>query len=92
MEFYELTCKDIGEFCIARQNKEKEDYRQNATILYRIAEKIVSETNMTKPKHLNFNKLFPEFDEESIVKSKFEELSDEQKNIIIADKWQQFLK
>ena len=86
MEFYEMTCKDIGEFCIARQKKEEQDWKIEASIKFRIASRILNGVS-TKPKNITFDQLFPEFDENK----RFETMTESQKEELIQVKWKDFL-
>lgn len=86
MEFYEMTCKDIGEFCIARRKKEEENWKIEASIQYRISSRILNGIS-AKPKNLSFEELFPEFNE----KKQFERMTESQKEELIQIKWKDFL-
>lgn len=87
MDFQELTCKEIGEFCIARQKQRTDDMKYQAVIGFRTAEKLISVFNMKKPKNLSFEELFPEFNE----KKQFERMTESQKEELIQIKWKDFL-
>lgn len=88
MDFQELTCKEVGEFCMARQKKEKETAKMQAVIAFRTAEKLLCAFNMKKPINLSFEKLFPEFSEN---RENYEDLTEEQKEELIQLKWKDFL-
>lgn len=81
MDFYELSVKDIGDFCLCRQKKEKESYKYLSAILYRVSDKIIAGMNLKKPKNLKFDELFPEFKD-----------TEEDKEEKIAERWRVFLK
>lgn len=85
MDFYEMTVNDIGNFCMSRQKHEKEMYKMLSIIQYRCTDKLIAGLNLKKPKNLKYEELFPEFEEK-------EKLTEEQKNILIAEKWREFLK
>lgn len=86
MDFYEMTVNDIGNFCLYKQKHEKDILKIASIIQYRCADKLIAGLNLKKPKNLKYEDLFPEFKEEE------KPLSEEQKNIIIAQKWREFLK
>lgn len=84
-----MTCSEIGEYCEARQIKEKKDYTSLATLHYRIAEKLISAQDMKRPKYLSFDKLFPELKETA---ERASNITEEQKQILIIKKWKEFLR
>lgn len=88
MDFNEMTCKDIGEFCMAQIEKEKERYKVISSIGYRLCEKIVSETSC-KPKRLTYEKLFPELVKKEVID--FKNKTDNEKEEIISSVWRNFL-
>lgn len=88
MDFQELTCKEVGEFCIARQKKTEDDMKYLATIGFRTAEKLILAFNMKKPTNISFDKLYPEF---GANKPNYEGLTEEQKEEVIQLKWKEFL-
>lgn len=90
MEFYEMTCKDIGEFCMSRKKKEEMELKTQASIEYRNITRLLNFFT-AKPKRMTFEDLFPEFDEKRAEKNVFDKASDNVKEQIIADKWREFL-
>lgn len=88
MDFQELTCKEIGEFCIAREKSRREEMKYLATIGFRTAEKLILAFNMKKPTNISFDKLYPEF---GANKPNYEGLTEEQKEEVIQLKWKEFL-
>ena len=70
MDFYEMTCKDIGEFCMSRRKKEEIELKTQASIEYRNVTRILNFFS-AKPKKITFEELFPEFDEEQKQREKF---------------------
>lgn len=82
MDFYEMTCKDIGNFCLSRQKHEEEMYKMLSIITYRNADKLIAGLNMKKPKNIKYEELFPEFKERITL---------EDKENLIAYKWREFL-
>ena len=90
MEFQELTCKEIGEFCMSKREKEEQDYKISASIQFRNVSRLLNAFS-TKPKNITFEKLFPEFDERRKQNEMFNNLNEETKEQIIADKWRTFL-
>ena len=82
-EFYEMTLKDIGEYCESVQKHEMENYKVISTIVYRCTDKLIAGVNLKKPKNLKYEELFPEF-HNGITEA------DKEENI--ANKWRVFLK
>ena len=81
MDFYEMTVKDIGNFCLYRQKHEREQNKMLSIIAYRVSEKLIAGLNLKKPKNLKYDDLFPEFD-----------LTSTEKEEAIANTWREFLK
>lgn len=90
MDFYEMTCKDIGEFCMSRKKKEEMELKTQASIGYRNVTRILNFFS-AKPKKITFEELFPEFDEKQRQREKFNTVSNNIKEIMIADVWREFL-
>lgn len=59
-----MTLQEVGQYCECFVQKEKESFKQQAFMQYQIAEKLIAGLNMTKPKHIPFDKLFPQLIEE----------------------------
>ena len=91
MDFYEMTCKDIGEFCMSRKKKEEIELKTQASIEYRNVTRILNFFS-AKPKKITFEELFPEFDEEQKQREKFNTASNNTKETMIANVWREFLK
>ncbi len=90
MDFYEMTCKDIGEFCMSRKKKEEMELKTQASIEYRNITRILNFFSK-EPKKITFEELFPEFDEKQRQKEKFDTASNNIKETMIANVWREFL-
>lgn len=90
MDFYEMTCKDIGEFCVSRKKKEEMELKTQASIEYRNVTRILNFFS-AKPKKITFEDLFSEFDEKRKQRKEFDTASNNIKETMIANVWREFL-